>query len=338
VPGQPFAQIRGAGGSMLFTYTTIEGGGDPLNTLPSLAGMIRLQGIDNSQPTQGLLSVDHVIVKDSDSNGIVLQDGAGFSQDSTALTVTGSALAPVNMWSRAVGTLPSGSYTGNGLDEIVLLASGGNESIAETTTMHNRGVPYRVGIDITFGFLRIGPPIAHPALTLLTIEPGVHLRFKKGGILWVDFGASDNLALGAMHAVGTANDPIVFTSAESPPAAGDWLGIYYGQVPNPSNRVDHAHVEYAGGLSGSGGSACPKPPVAPPNDAAIRIFGPPPGQFVTNTTILASGRHGIDRGWRADNFTEFLATNTFTSVPFCKQTYPKDVHGACPPPAMVPCP
>jgi hypothetical protein len=76
----------------------------------------------------------------------------------------------------------------------------------------------------------------------------------------------------------------------------------------------------------------------PPNDAAIRIFGPPPGQFVTNTTIVASARHGIDRGWRADNFTDFLSSNVFQSVPGCKETYPRDFHGACPPPGMVPCP
>ena len=59
------------------------------------------------------------------------------------------------------------------------------------------------------------------------------------------------------------------------------------------------------------------------------------GQFVTNSTILASASHGIDRGWRGSN-TDFLATNTFTSIAKCKQSYPKDATGACP--ATVPCP
>ena len=337
MPAAPFAQIRGVAGEMRFAYTTIESGGDPLNTIPAVAGMISLQGIDQTQPTQGLLSVDHALVRGSASNGIVLSDGAGFAADSTALSVTGSALAPVNMWSRAVGTLPAGDYTGNGLDEIILLANGGTEGVAESTTIHDRGVPYRVGIDVSAGDLRINPLPGVLTPATLTIEPGVALRFKRGGILHVALGTGDTAALGVLVAVGTAAKPIVFTSAAATPAAGDWLGIYYGQIPDPANRIDFARVEYAGGFSQVGGSACPGP-LAPPFDAAIRIFGPPSSEFVTHTTIFASARHGIDRGWRADVTLDFLPTNDFQSVAACKQTFPSAATGACPPPSMVPCP
>ena len=101
----------------------------------------------------------------------------------------------------------------------------------------------------------------------------------------------------------------------------------------PTNKIDYARVEYAGGASSSGSDACNTPGT---NDAAIRIFGLPSGAFVTNTTIAYSAGHGIDRGWRDDAKPDFLATNTFTDIAICKQTYPRDTNGACPTP--VPCP
>jgi hypothetical protein len=144
-----------------------------------------------------------------------------------------------------------------------------------------------------------------------------------------------NPATGALVAVGTAASPIVFTSAEAQPAAGDWLGITFGQVPDASDRIDFARVEYAGGASSSGSDSCPSTAFNT-SDAAIRIFGPPASAFVTNTTINASKAHGIDRGYRSDTKLDFLPTNTFQAIALCKQTYPKDANGACP--ADVPCP
>ncbi|HEY1584373.1 MAG TPA: hypothetical protein VGH63_01725 [Polyangia bacterium] len=74
----------------------------------------------------------------------------------------------------------------------------------------------------------------------------------------------------------------------------------------------------------------------PINDAAIRIGGAPAAAFITNSTISDSAAHGIDRGFRDDAKPDFLPTNTFVNVAACKQTYPRDVSGACPTP--VPCP
>jgi len=38
----------------------------------------------------------------------------------------------------------------------------------------------------------------------------------------------------------------------------------------------------------------------------------------------------------SDTKTDFMATNTFTNVVGCKQTYPADASHACP--TTVPCP
>jgi hypothetical protein len=201
--------------------------------------------------------------------------------------------------------------------------------------MHDRGVPYRVGL-LDGAELRVGAAPAKPLATL-TIEPGVIVRFNKSGIMQVQVGSGTDPARGALVAVGTAAKPIVLTSGTAAPAAGDWFGLWFGFVPDASDQVDEVRVEYAGGRSSSGSSACPGF-LWTTTDAAIRMSGPPPGQFITHTTIVASAAHGIDRGWRADSLVDFLGTNTFQDIHWCQQTYPKDKNGACPPEDQVPCP
>lgn len=148
---KPFVMIRTTGGTMHLAYTTIDGGGDPSNIVPDLTGMLNLQGTDQTKPSQETLFVDHVTLKGSKTNGLVLRDGAGFAQGSDALTITGSTLYPLSIWSRAVGGIPAGSYTGNTIDEILLPGGGGNEGFAESTTLHARGVPYHAGNSGTAG-------------------------------------------------------------------------------------------------------------------------------------------------------------------------------------------
>ncbi len=77
---------------------------------------------------------------------------------------------------------------------------------------------------------------------------------------------------------------------------------------------------------------------APNPDAAIRLFGAPASQFVTNTTITNSASHGIDRGYSSDTPLDFLATNTFSGIALCDQSYPAAANTACPDPTVVPCP
>ena len=332
--GQPFANLRTLPPATLrLAYVTIDGGGTPLNTLPYLTGTLAISG-DTLKPVQETLFVDHVTIAGSASNGVVMNDNAGFAAGSTALVVTGSAVHPLSSWARAVGGIPAGTYTGNGNDTI-LLPTGNTDTVSETTTLHDRGVPYLVGSPQSAGDLRVDVPQGQAGVTL-TVEAGVTVRFKKGGVLRVAVASSTSPARGSLIAVGTAAKPIVFTSDEAAPAAGDWLGIWYGEVPTAVNKLDHARVEYAGGQSSSGSGSCPDNAELN-NDAAIRIFGPPATEFVTNTSIVASLTNGIDRGWRADTpVIDFLATNTFTGVALCKQTFPPTAGNVCPVP--VPCP
>jgi hypothetical protein len=333
-PAEPFASISASGGGTIhLAHVTVDGGGDPQNSPPDTWGMFYLQGEDQTQPTQATLFVDHVTIAGSESNGLQIQDGAGFAPGSTDLVVVDSAQYPISITPRALGTIPAGEYAGNGVDEILLPGIGGAGAVQDgETTMYNRGVPYQVGNSLTSGLLLVEAQAAGSVATL-TIEPGVEVRFKPDGVLQVETFVGSDPARGALVAVGTPEAPIVFTSDAPTPAAGHWLGIWFGEIPDASNKIEHARVEYAGGLSSSGSGACNIPGT---NDAAIRIFGLPAGQFVTHTTISDSAGHGVDRGWRDDLKPDFLPTNTFTRIANCKQSYPGDAVGACPDP--VPCP
>lgn len=85
----------------------------------------------------------------------------------------------------------------------------------------------------------------------LRIEPGARLAFKKGTHLVVEDGAID--------AQGEKQRPIVFTSAETAPTAGDWGGLTFASS-KPSTLLSVV-VEYAGEepkLPSSGDAGVPK--------------------------------------------------------------------------------
>jgi hypothetical protein len=202
--------------------------------------------------------------------------------------------------------------------------------------MHNRGVPYHVGSGADSGRRDINSQLSGQA-AVLTIEPGVTVQFPPGGTLNVDPTSGSNTAQGALIAIGTPTQPIVFTSDQgAASSAGDWLGIGFGGAVDPRSVMQNARVEFAGGETVSNNGSCPYPGRTGVNYAALRIFGPPATQFITDTTILASPRDGIDRAWRADLQPDFLASNTFTAVSSCKETTPRTFSGVCP--AVVPCP
>ena len=342
-PGAPFAQIHPhSGGTIRLTYTAIDDGGAPGNNDPQLIGTFDLQGDFLDPGPEPTIFVDHVILRRSRSNGVVLRDGAGFAPGSTNLVVDGAARFPILTWARSVGTLPSGTYGGNGADEIAINANGRQDAIIADTTMRALGVPYRIGLH-SGANLRVGTDQPDGAVATLTIEPGVTLRFapRSGGPadygagMYVQFGGADRPATGALIAVGTEAAPIVFTSAADTPAAGDWFGVWFGAIPDPASRVDHARIEYAGSQTNAQSIACA--PGGPSYSGAIRIFGAPPGEFVTHTEIVHSGGNGVDRGWRTDDApASFLPTNTITDLAGCRETFPRRTNNACPDP--VPCP
>lgn len=77
--------------------------------------------------------------------------------------------------------------------------------------------------------------------TNLTIEAGTTLAFNAGAYL--NFGYSANVTL---TAVGTATNPITFTSSNTSPAAGAWRGLSLYGYTTPNTQFDYCNFNYGG--------------------------------------------------------------------------------------------
>jgi hypothetical protein len=277
------------------------------------------------------LHVDDVEITGSQSQGVYINGDVGFDATSQNLRVHGSTGYPVHVYARVIGSIPSGNYVGNGHDAIAIAGAGG--PVLDAQTMHHRGVPYHVGSGPDGGRMDVNTQLNGPG-AVLTLEPGVKMQFPPGGMLSV--GAS-GLGGALVASGGPGALQILFTSDQGAAAqAGDWLGIVFNDPVAGQSVMQNARVEFAGGATVSNNASCPYPGRAGVNYAAIRIFGPPPGQFITSTEIASSARDGIDRGWSNDFQPDFLPTNTFSAVVGCKQTMPRTTNGVCPP--SPPCP
>jgi len=76
---------------------------------------------------------------------------------------------------------------------------------------------------------------------VLTIEPGVTLRFASRAAIDVGLQGS-----GKLVAVGTAADPIIFTSQEGQPSPGFWRGLVFDSGTLSGSKVAYAQVSAAG--------------------------------------------------------------------------------------------
>jgi hypothetical protein len=334
VAGQAWATIRNLGGTLSLSHAVVAGGGDSLNANVGLAGALQMQ---SPLATGGILHVDDVEIVGSLSQGVYVNGPIGFDASSRNLRVHGSAGFPVHVYARVIGSVPTGTYTGNGHDAIAISGTGG--AVVDAQTMHARGVPYHVGGTGQDGGRMDVDSQTPGQVAVLTIEPGVTIQFPPGGIFNVSPGSGTAAARGALVAIGGTDpaDKIVFTSDQGAAAKpGDWLGMVFGGAVDTRSVMQNVRVEFAGGTSTTGSNSCPYPASNGINDAAIRIFGPPLTQFITGTEIVSSLHHGIDRGWRADLQPDFLAANTFTAIGACKETVPRTAAGVCPP--ALPCP
>ena len=151
-------------------------------------------------------------------------------------------------------------------------------NITSNTTWGVTGSPYIVTGDVT---------VRHSSAThyntqttaVLTIEPGVVVRFEPGTGLYIGLNNTSSSIYdyyGALSAQGTADLPVVFTSNSPTPAPGDWKGIYFSNFTHDSSSViEHVIVEYGG------------------NSHDANIYCASASPTITNSTIRNSGFRGI---------------------------------------------
>lgn len=308
------------------SYVTLEGGGEDRGS----AAMLHVLG-DGVMPADPILQVDHVTLTRARGSAIRLERGATFLPGSHDLTVTesgdGTEQFAVEIEEHSMDALPTGQYTGNAVDEILLTSYGttiAGAGLSVNATLHERGVPYHVGRSSQDRFV-IGSG-TEGELAILTIEPGVTLKMHPGTAFEVQHWTSDLPSSGALRAVGTAERPIVFTSASKTPAAGDWMGLWFGGRASAENSIELARIEYAGGECGCILNTCS---AIDYSEGAVIFTAQTPGAFVRNTVISDSAGHAFTQGFDGTS-VDFTRSNFFSNIEGCQLTEPRQVDTSCP--------
>jgi hypothetical protein len=318
-----------APGTVRLAHVTLEGGGGGDFEDGATVNMLG----NSEMPADAMLFIDHVKILGSLGTGLFMQRGATFVAGSQDLVITGSgndaSPYPLQIEEHAIDALPTGTFTGNKVDEIRLRRVGNGvagSGLVVDATLHDRGVPYHVGVSKNDDFVVGGGDKG--SLATLTIEAGVVMKFVEGAAFEVQHFTDLEPSTGAVRALGTAAKPIVFTTASAAPKAGDWRGFWFGGVPQATNRLDHVRIEYAGYDCGCSLLTCSN---IAEHEGAVIFTAQPPSAFITNTAFKDVAGHGVTLGFDGVS-VDFRTSNTFEGVSGCAQTRPRNVDTTCPTP------
>lgn len=187
---------------------------------------IRHAGADGhaALDAQAAITVDHVLVSESETGVRVGHDG--LSADSDGLEVTGTAGVPLQVEANALVNLPQAKLSGNADDRVMV--EGGE--ISSSGTIVDLGVSYAV-----MGDLDTVDACA------LNIEPGV--VFVMADDTRFTVGADGSAA--SISAEGTSEAMIEFRGASDD--AGAWYGITIGSNVTADSSLQYCEIRDAGG-------------------------------------------------------------------------------------------
>ncbi len=196
---------------------------------------------------EDLIATD-LTVQNIEGDGVRVGGGEAQVTGLTATGVTGAVIrcdsgADISVNDAEVSTAGSpliahldcaDAYAGDlsfaGLDDGFATISG--LTITETATWSNLGVPYRLLDGANVAGAEDG--------AVWTIEPGVVVEVAAGKR--ISIGAAGG---GELSAVGTQDEPIVFTSSAASPAAGDWTGVVMQQNRGAAT-LTHVEILFSG--------------------------------------------------------------------------------------------
>ncbi|HSO37657.1 MAG TPA: hypothetical protein VLT33_34260, partial [Labilithrix sp.] len=326
-PASPWGQIIVyAKGTLDLSIAAIQnGGGETTDARGALVVTGVAGGTNDGEPLRST-TIDRVLIDKSASYGLNLEAWGALTEGSDKLWIRGSGStelpSAIRIEPGIAATLPKTIVaTGNVKDEILMLTS---KTFTRNDTLVNRGLPYRQKGALYLNGSKDGAPVK------LTVEPGVTLGFDENVGSGMYIGSGDTRQ-GILEAVGTADAPIVFTSAKTTKAAGDWLSLYFKSTPKTGSKISYARVEYAGAAGTTTGFGCG--PSA--NDGAVFIHGTGPDDggpasvFIDHTTFEnIGGTTVIVSGWTDASGPNFTGDNTFGSaIPSCKVSKPRRSGG-----------
>lgn len=255
--------------------------------------------------------LQNVIIKDYGITGLLVQNGAGLGATSGNLTITGGGPfyfggggLPIFVAPNEVGTIPTTMTLSGNLDSAIRVGlltqvggqpgSFGDSVIHDSQTWPRLGLPYHIFNTILVHGLNA---------PVLTLAPGVELRFERFTGLQVGRDGP-----GGLRAVGTAGEPIRFTSPDPDPLkySDSWNGVVFGQSVIAASKLDYAIVEVGGGFNAT---------FLWNGEVVVELNGL--DSLITNSTIRRSGYCGILRAWTPQavntDYTAAALNNSFAN-------------------------
>lgn len=248
------------------------------------------------------IDIDNCQVANSADGGFVAEGEAKYSSF-TNNTVTTCAKYPASIQANYAGTLgAANALTGNasGYDAIELYAN----TVSETQTWLNHGVPYvlKGTVSVNGGS---SPILTIAAGTTVKFGPDVEFRTGYGGLS------------GAITAIGTASQPITFTSTAAAPTPGSWSEIGVYSAATNATQFSYCNFSYAGGSSGYGAfhvyGSTPKfdhCSISQSGDYGVVVEGEGKFSSFTNNTVTTCAKYPV--GIQANYAGTLGAGNTLT--------------------------
>lgn len=207
------------------------------------------------------VSFTNCTFSNSASTGVILREGGAFSSFSNN-SFSNIANYPISIYPNAIHTIGEDNEYETGM----LISVAGEDFVkAGDYLWRNQGAAYKFE-----GSIRIGSE--NSAGVNITVEPGTVLSFSSD--MYIDFAYWADTYV-SFSAIGTEEDPIVFSSASPSKEAGDWesLNFYDGAI---DCEFDYCEFSYGGG-----------------NDYLGMIYIEETMVSITNSTIAHSESYGI---------------------------------------------
>ena len=190
---------------------------------------------------------------------------------------------PIVTHANSVGALRLNTFVDNTPNAIRILAG----EVTTSQVLSSMGVPY-----VVFGgLIEIG------ANAELAIDPGVTLKFESGTGITTE---TLQNGVGILRAIGTASNPILFTSIHEIPTRGDWRGIsIISDGPGfITSVVEYCIIEYAG----QGGNGA--------------VFISDANPAIRHCSITNSSNDGIQKDASPQNIPIIMQNNIFNNQRF----------------------
>ncbi|MEL6346789.1 MAG: putative metal-binding motif-containing protein, partial [Myxococcota bacterium] len=207
------------------------------------------------------LTLNDLSVLDNDGDGLTLEENTTLT-DGATLTASGNGGYPAVLTLETLGAFSTDSeLTGNHDDRLKVPAG----TLRESVSWSDPGIPFLFTGEVYVD--AFGPATA----VTLSIGAGVEAHFDTDAGLFIGYGGT-----GALTVAGTSTNPVIFTSAQDSPEAGDWLGIEFG-VWDDGSTLEEVEISYGGGntygnLFFDGGSAASVSSATITNSSAYGIY------------------------------------------------------------------